>query len=114
MTSISIRTCWIHFNTDHCDFEHSNAPLMFPRFPSNVLFPEYNIGISHKPHAPYYFSALSIFLAISHIFPGPSMERSRRVSMMTAWIFSPNDNNCCQFMTPNLPKPMYLAQIDPG
>ena len=33
---------------------------------------------------------------------------------MKAWIFSPNDNNVCQFMTPNLPEPKLLAQIHPG
>ena len=33
---------------------------------------------------------------------------------MTAWTFSPDDKNFCHFMTPNLPKPMFLAQIHPG
>ena len=36
-----------------------------------------------------FFGWLSNFLAISHIFLGPYMERSRRVSM-TAWTFSPD------------------------
>ena len=115
MTRTSIRTCWIDWITviqTIAILKIQFYPVCFPPFPSNVLFPEYNVGISQKPHAPY-FSALSIFLAISPAIPGPYMDRSRRVSM-TAWIFSPNDNNFCQFMTPNLPKPMFLAQIHLG
>ena len=29
-------------------------------------------------------------------------------------IFSPDGKNFCQFMTPNVPKPMFFAQINPG
>ena len=33
---------------------------------------------------------------------------------MTASIFSPDDKNFCQFMTPNLPKPRFWAQFHLG
>ena len=33
---------------------------------------------------------------------------------MKVFIFSPDGKNFCQFMTPNVPKPMFLAQIHPG
>ena len=33
---------------------------------------------------------------------------------MSAWIFSPDDKNFWEFMTPNFPKPMFLGQIHPG
>ena len=88
-------------------------PVRFHFFPPIFVIPQYNVGIPQKPHAPFFFLALSIFLAISPAIPGPYMDRSRRVSM-TAWIFSPNDNNFCQFMTPNLLKPMFLAQVHTG
>ena len=68
------------------------------------IFPKSDIDI---------FRGLSIFLAISHIFPGPYMERFRRVSMKVS-IFSPDGKNFCQFMTPNVPKPRCLAQFHPG
>ena len=29
-------------------------------------------------------------------------------------IFSPDGKNFCQFMAPDFPKPMFLAQIHPG
>ena len=29
-------------------------------------------------------------------------------------IFSPDGKNFCQFMAPDFPKPMFLAQIQPG
>ena len=29
-------------------------------------------------------------------------------------IFSPDGKNFCQFMTPNVPKPMFFTQIHPG
>ena len=33
---------------------------------------------------------------------------------MSAWIFSPDDKNFKEFMTPNFPKPMFLAHFHPG
>ena len=33
---------------------------------------------------------------------------------MSAWIFSPDDKNFWEFMTPNFPKPMFLAHFHPG
>ena len=33
---------------------------------------------------------------------------------MSAWIFSTNGKNFCQFMAPDFPKRMFLAQIHPG
>ena len=33
---------------------------------------------------------------------------------MSAWIFSPDDNNFCQFMTSHFPDPIFLAQIHLG
>ena len=33
---------------------------------------------------------------------------------MSAWIFSPDGKDFCQFMTPNFPKPMFLAHFHPG
>ena len=41
------------------------------------------------------------------------MERSHRVSMKFS-SFSPDGKNFCQFMTPNVPKPMFLAHFHPG
>ena len=85
--------------------------MFFNTYFSNVIFPQYNVDISQKPHVPY-FLALSMFLAICHIFLGPYIERSRRVSM-TAWIFSPDDNNFGEFMTPNLPQPYMFSKFPP-
>ena len=33
---------------------------------------------------------------------------------MSAWIFSPDGKNFCQFMAPDFPKPMFFAQIHLG
>ena len=33
---------------------------------------------------------------------------------MSAWIFSPDDKNFWEFMTPNFPKPMFLVHFHPG
>ena len=41
------------------------------------------------------------------------MDSPDRVSMKVS-IFSPDGKNFCQFMTPNVPKPMFLAQFHPG
>ena len=41
------------------------------------------------------------------------MERSHRVSISFS-SFSLDGKDFCQFMTPNFPKPMFLAEISPG
>ena len=41
------------------------------------------------------------------------MDFSDRVSM-SAGIFSPDGKNFCQLMTPNTPKPMFLAHFHRG
>ena len=106
MTSTSLRTCWVNWiNSNHCNFENSILPRVFRHVFLQCYLPTIQCWYIAKPHVPY-FSALSMFLAISRIFPGPNVERSRRVSM-TAWTFRPDDNNFCQFMTPNLLKSIF-------
>ena len=53
------------------------------------------------------------FLAISHILPGLYLERSDRDTMQFSNI-SPDAKNFCEFMTRNLPKPMFVHHFHPG
>ena len=49
----------------------------------------------------------------SDFYLRPDKEKSHRVGI-DAFIFSPDGKNFCEFMTPNVPKPRFLAQFHPG
>ena len=96
------------------------ASLYPPTFPNPGLEPKTQLGAGGGMGFLHFQNLRLVFLGAIYsfylspmFFPDSGMERSRRVSM-TAWMFSPNVNNFCQFMTPNLPKTRFLTQIHPG
>ena len=90
-----------------------DPPQMGPRAPN--VPPQ--MGPKWAPTNGFLFSQNPTFIfvsrrsrafAIPQIFWRPYLDSPDRVSMKVS-IFSPDGKNFCQFMTPNVPKPRFLA-----
>ena len=94
---------------------NNRGPKWDPNGPQ-IMNPQQVPG-PHSPLIPHFprplFLAGSNFLAIPQIFWMSYSAERDRVSMVF-FIFSPNGKNFCQSMAPDFPKPMFLAQIQPG